>query len=278
MKKWISGSGLLLLITCIWGFYEADIFQKEPVKQSEPVQTVSSDEKETEIQTTQPLMTQINQAIETGENVVIVNNNQPNFTPDDLNLNSQVNTTYRTEFLERQNELDWKDLNQEKWLNDPAVWELFSPLDGLNRAGEANAVLHIGIKPAEKRADRLTINPTGWKQTKIKDNEWLYNRCHLIAYRFTGHNDNLYNLITGTKSFNQTYMDQYETKLAENLYKGKHVRYRVTPVYDQNDLVAKAVQMEAASMEDDSLRYNVLVINRQDGFTIDYTTGQAKKQ
>lgn len=56
-----------------------------------------------------------------------------------------------------------------------------------------------------------------------------------------------------------------------------HVLYRVTPIYDGDDLVAKGVQMEAYSVEDDGegVMFNVFVYNVQPGIEIDYATGES---
>ena len=56
-----------------------------------------------------------------------------------------------------------------------------------------------------------------------------------------------------------------------------HVLYRVTPVFEGQNLVAGGVQMEAWSVEDagDGVCFNVYVYNVQPGITIDYATGES---
>ena len=56
---------------------------------------------------------------------------------------------------------------------------------------------------------------------------------------------------------------------------GGHVLYRVTPIYDGNNLVARGVQMEGYSVEDDGkgVCFNVFVYNVQPGIEIDYING-----
>ena len=58
---------------------------------------------------------------------------------------------------------------------------------------------------------------------------------------------------------------------------GNHVLYRVTPIFDETDLVARGVQMEAWSVEDEGegLCFHVFVYNIQPGVTIDYATGES---
>lgn len=56
-----------------------------------------------------------------------------------------------------------------------------------------------------------------------------------------------------------------------------HVLYRVTPVFDGDNLVASGVQMEAESVEDDGagVKFNVFCYNIQPGIGIDYATGDS---
>ena len=52
--------------------------------------------------------------------------------------------------------------------------------------------------------------------------------------------------------------------------------YRVTPYFERDNLVAKGVQMEAYSVEDNGeLKFNVFVYNVQPGIKINYATGDS---
>lgn len=154
-------------------------------------------------------------------------------------------------------------------------WQSFSDLDSLNRVGQANALLHKSMMPTEERGDIQTVYPSGWHQKKIGD-KWLYNRSHIVGYQFTGENDNWKNLFTGTEQMNQKTMVEYENKVADYLRStGNHVRYRVTPKFYGDELVCRGIQMEAQSVEDDQLSFNVFLYNIEDGVTIDYATGTA---
>jgi hypothetical protein len=105
----------------------------------------------------------------------------------------------------------------------------------------------------------------------------LYNRCHLIGFQLAGENDNEQNLITGTRDMNNDGMLPFENKVAEYIKKtGNHVLYRVTPIYDGYDLVARGVLMEAKSVEDSEICFCVYVYNCQPGITIDYKTGESR--
>ena len=57
-----------------------------------------------------------------------------------------------------------------------------------------------------------------------------------------------------------------------------HVLYRVTPIFEGENLLASGVQMEAESVEDkgDGVEFNVYVYNNQPGIEIDYRNGESK--
>lgn len=56
-----------------------------------------------------------------------------------------------------------------------------------------------------------------------------------------------------------------------------HVMYRVTPVFEGDNLVASGVLIEAASVEDDGagISFNVYCYNVQPQIEIDYATGES---
>lgn len=170
------------------------------------------------------------------------------------------------------------DFSAEELSLSNGSWQTFSDLDQLNRVGAANAMLSRELFPTEAR-EPLNVNPTGWNQKKLKDGKWLYNRCHLIGFQLTGENNNLKNLMTGTRSFNTPGMLEYENKIADYLKKtSNHVRYQVTPIFEGSELVARGVQLKAKSVEDDQVNFNVYIFNNQTGVSIDYQTGRATLQ
>ena len=59
----------------------------------------------------------------------------------------------------------------------------------------------------------------------------------------------------------------------------RYVRYRVTPVYENDNLLASGVLIEAASVEDNGKDFHICrwVYNVQDGIYIDYKTGENRK-
>ena len=58
----------------------------------------------------------------------------------------------------------------------------------------------------------------------------------------------------------------------------RHVLFRVTPLFRGRELVARGVEMEAYSIEDEGrgVCYHVFVYNVQPGIKIDYATGDSK--
>nr|WP_295973700.1 DNA/RNA non-specific endonuclease [uncultured Bacillus sp.] len=158
-------------------------------------------------------------------------------------------------------------------------WQTFSNLDPLNRVGVANAMLSKELMPNKER-EPLYVNPTGWKNKKITvdgKTEWLYNRCHLIGYQLTGENNNLKNLMTCTNSLNNPGMLVYENEIVDYIKEtNHHVRYQVEPVFRENELVARGVHMQAKSIEDDKLEFNVYIFNVQSGVRINYTDGSSR--
>jgi DNA-entry nuclease len=181
-----------------------------------------------------------------GSPYVAINDNQPSFTEAD----------YTTEAFEEYAELDY-----------------------LGRCGVTYACVGVEIMPTEKRGDIGMVKPTGWVTSKYDfvDGRYLYNRCHLIGFQLTGENANRGNLITGTRYMNTEGMLPFENMIADYVKETEnHVLYRVTPIFEGENLVANGVQMEAWSVEDDGdgICFNVYCYNVQPGVVIDYATGQ----
>lgn len=166
----------------------------------------------------------------------------------------------------------------EDYTTDP--FETYAALDSLGRCVEAFACIGTDLMPTEERGNISQINPSGWQSVWYDnvDGKSLYNRCHLIGFQLSGENANERNLITGTRYLNVRGMLPFENMVADFVKEtGYHVLYRVTPIFDGNDLVARGVLMEGLSMEDDGdgLCFNVFAYNVQPGITIDYATGDS---
>ncbi|GEB73854.1 DNA/RNA non-specific endonuclease [Levilactobacillus brevis] len=185
----------------------------------------------------------------TGTQIVAVNHNKPTFTT------AQLSTKQ-------------------------GAWATYGELDSLNRVTTANALLSKSTMPTAKR-EPLYVNPTGWKNKEYTVNGksgYLYNRSHLIGYQLTGQNNNLKNLMTGTRSLNDPGMTAYENPVASYLksHPNDYVRYQVQPVFRGNELVARGVHMQAQSVKNSGVSYNVYIFNIQAGVKINYSTGASQ--
>ncbi len=162
-----------------------------------------------------------------------------------------------------------------------ASFEKYTQLDSLERCQVTYACIGKDLMPTEDRGNIGNIKPTGWQTVKYDfvDGKYLYNRCHLIGFQLTGENDNKRNLITGTRYMNVQGMLPFENMVADYIKETEnHVLYRATPIFHKNELLARGVQIEAWSVEDngEGICFNVYCFNVQPGVTINYATGQNK--
>ena len=181
----------------------------------------------------------------TGKDIIIVNNNDPSFSKTDLSTAD-------------------------------GAWQRYGNLDGLNRVTTANALLNKSLMPNSPR-EPLHVDPTGWHNNRIAGG-WLYNRCHLIGFQLTGQNNNLKNLMTGTRQLNDPDMLRYEDEVAEYLKESgnNYVRYRVTPVFRGDELLARGVEMEGQSVSSNTVHFNVYIFNVENGVRLNYATGTSR--
>lgn len=171
----------------------------------------------------------------------------------------------------------------EKDKNYESSFIKYSELDKLGRTGPAFGILGKDIMPDVERNDydqRLAITPSGYMQQKYPDlieYEYLYNRCHLIAWQLGG--DTIKeNIFTGTRSLNTEGMLPFENQVSHHLrlHPYDHVIYRVTPVYENLDLTCFGVLIEALSIQYPSgLSFSVFVYNEQPGININHFDGSA---
>ncbi len=162
-------------------------------------------------------------------------------------------------------------------------YEFYSDLDSLGRCGYTVACIGKDLMPTEDREGSLSsVTPSGWKNKKyeasVVEGGYIYNRAHLIGWQLTAETTNKQNLITGTRYMNVQGMLPFENMVADYIKEtDNHVMYRVTPVYDKNDLVACGVIMEAYSVEDngEGICFNVYIYNVQPGIVINYATGDS---
>ena len=178
---------------------------------------------------------------------IVLNENVPNFSDDDLVTES---------------------------------YEYYDELDELGRCTTVIACVGKDIMPTEERGNIGQVKPTGWHTVKYEnvDGKYLYNRCHLIGFQLTGENANDRNLITGTRYLNVEGMLPFENMIADYVKETEnHVLYRVTPIFEGNNLLASGVQLEAKSVEDngDGVMFNVYAYNVQPGVVINYANGES---
>ncbi len=160
-------------------------------------------------------------------------------------------------------------------------FEHYSDLDILGRCGVAFANIGVDLMPTVERDKIGMIKPSGWQTVKYDfvDGKYLYNRCHLIGFQLTGENANPKNLITCTRTMNARTMLEFENQVASYIKKTKnHVLYRVTPIFEKNNLLATGVEIEAMSVEDQGrgLKFNVFIYNVEDNIEINYLDGTSK--
>lgn len=161
-------------------------------------------------------------------------------------------------------------------------FETYGELDSLGRCTTAYANVGQDLMPTKERESISQVKPTGWQKSEYDgiDGKFLYNRCHLIGYQLTAENANEKNLITGTRYLNVTGMLPFENMVADYVKETKgHVLYRVTPVFYQDELVARGIKMEGWSVEDngESVCFNVFVYNVQPGISICYADGTSSR-
>ncbi len=183
-----------------------------------------------------------------GNPYYVVNDNAPNFTAEDITTQA---------------------------------YEYYAPLDSLGRCGVTKACIGIELMPTEERGNIGSVKPTGWHTVKYDnvDGKYLYNRCHLIGFQLSGENANTQNLITGTRYMNVDGMLPFENMVADYVKETKnHVLYRVTPVFEGDNLLASGVLMEAYSVEDngEGICFFVYCYNAQPNIAIDYATGESE--
>ncbi len=183
-----------------------------------------------------------------GEPYVVINNNKPKFSDSE---------------------------------RDKKSYEYYSDLDDLGRCQVAIANVGQDLMPTEKRESISRVRPSGWKNAEYDfvDGGHLYNRCHLIGFQLTGENANERNLITGTRYLNVDGMLPFENLIADYVKEtNNHVLYKVEPIYDGDNLVAKGLHMQAESVEDngEGVSFNIFCYNNQPGVKINYATGESE--
>ena len=155
---------------------------------------------------------------------------------------------------------------------DDIVTEYYTDVSDLDEYNRAGTAMMCADEPHIQTGERSSISdlkPSGWH------GGGFYERSHLLMWKLSGLNQ-IENLVTGTATFNEDNMQDYEKKVTRYLWDhpDNHVIYRVTPYYVDDELVCRGVLMEAYSVEDEGeLEFCVFVYNAEPGAVIDYATG-----
>lgn len=191
-----------------------------------------------------------------GESYITVNEDKPFFT------DQEINDYYETE-------------------GDIFI---LSELDQLGRAGAAVAKITPESLCFEKRENSISeLKPSGWHTVRYDDlieDKYLFNRCHLImraSYQSAANTDVIENLVTGTRFMNLNELETEERAVQYVEITDHNLLYRVTPIYNKDELVCRGILLEGyghgtANKIYEFCRY---YFNVQPGIIIDYETGES---
>ena len=165
--------------------------------------------------------------------------------------------------------------------------EFYSDIDLLGRVGKTEVLLGIDTLSSNKKREISKLKPTGWKEKTVEINgkeQNFYRRCFLISPELGG-KENEKNIFTGTRVLEENTADHsqsmsyYENLVKKYINDTRHqVLYQVTPIFHGIDLVPRGIRIQAKSVEDDQLSFDIFVFNVQPGYKINYLNGNFERE
>lgn len=186
----------------------------------------------------------------TDEDYVIINNDMPSFTEEEIAR------------AEAGPFIDYTEIDKNIDPRAGVVIACISP----------DTVEHVGTR-------HMTTDPLpGWRDNTypgIISSDKLYNRCHLVAHCLGGSGE-LENLVTGTRYMNEKMASEVENKVRDYIKDYQtSVLYRATPIYKGSNELCSGIQLEAYSIDDngEGLHFNRFFYNVQPEIVINYSSG-----
>lgn len=156
-------------------------------------------------------------------------------------------------------ELGAASFTNDELKNSAKGWIDYHPLDSLGRATGADALLKPDMVNTGTSANQ-DIRPPGFISGDAN-----HSRGHLIGRQMGGTGDDARNLTTLYQNpVNTPFMTKYENQIRKALDTGETIRYRVTPIYEGNELLCKQINMEAKGLDrNSSINFNVTILNEE---------------
>lgn len=158
----------------------------------------------------------------------------------------------------------------------------YGPQDSIKRVTSAMACIGNDSMPEDDaKDDEISVEPTGWNNVQydcIKDNDgYCQTKVQLISWNLCGSGADKRNVIAASPYLRQN-MNMFAQRVARYIDKtNNHVMYRVTPIFQGEEVLCRGVLVEAYSVEDSGagLSFNVFLYNVQPGIGYIYSSGES---